>query len=351
MRDALDPPRRRAGRRRSEIIGRQQDRGPAVAVAPPGARQAVRGERGGDLVDLVALQARDDAAAPGRARAARRPRAAAAARGSRSPSAPTGRRRGAGRSARPRPHAVGRGAPPRVACDRRGLDVAARDRSPAELRGRDREHPEPQPQSASAPAGSSVGSSSSDSRVVGCAPVPNACPGSIDDVERAGARPAHGGRTRSARRGRRRRRPVPVAPALVPAVGQLGGRDVDQRVARRRAQVAAARGSSPARAVDRVLDVPSAHVALLEAARRELDQLGEHDLRLVAARRGRPAGSRRAPAGSPPTRPPRAGAPRAARGRPRRRRRRRPRPSARRRRAAARAAARRAPRARSAAAA
>ena len=59
--------------------------------------------------------------------------------------------------------------------------------------------PDPQPRSASEPRGSSPSSNSSDSRVVGCAPVPKARPGSTTSSARPGssAGGSQGGRTRS----------------------------------------------------------------------------------------------------------------------------------------------------------
>ena len=57
--------------------------------------------------------------------------------------------------------------------------------------------PEPQPQSASGPPGGRSASSASVSRVLGCAPVPNACPGSITTSSAPGRSGAHGARTRS----------------------------------------------------------------------------------------------------------------------------------------------------------
>ena len=69
-------------------------------------------------------------------------------------------------------------------------------------------------------------------------------------------------------------------PALVPVVGHLGGDDLDQRVAGGRAQVGQV-GQLAGRAVDGVLD-DVAVLALLHPARRELEQLGEDELGVLA---------------------------------------------------------------------
>ena len=66
-------------------------------------------------------------------------------------------------------------------------------------------------------------------------------------------------------------------------------RDLDERAARRGPRSGSA-GSSPGGAVDRVLD-DVAEVDLLDARRRELQQLGERDLRVLAADAERQAGS------------------------------------------------------------
>ncbi len=76
-------------------------------------------------------------------------------------------------------------------------------------------------------------------------------------------------------------RGVPGAPAHVPVVLQLGGRDVDERVAGRGLEVRQRRDLA-GRAVDGELDGARVHVALLEAAGGELGQLREHELGVLA---------------------------------------------------------------------
>src|SRR5439155_26567433 len=75
-------------------------------------------------------------------------------------------------------------------------------------------------------------------------------------------------------------RAVKAPPALLPVVGDLGRRDLYQRVARGRPQLRQA-GQLSRRAVDGVLDMLTG-VGLLNAAGGQLEQLGEHQLRLVA---------------------------------------------------------------------
>ena len=117
---------------------------------------------------------------------------------------------------------------------------------------------------------------------------PNAWPGSITrSMPAVRQRRSHGGRTRS----RRKRhgdvdRPVPRLPALGPVVGDRRGRDVDQRVARRAPAARRRSGSSPARAVERVLDRVRPSVALLQPAPASSSSSSrQHDLG-AAARRG-----------------------------------------------------------------
>ena len=69
-------------------------------------------------------------------------------------------------------------------------------------------------------------------------------------------------------------------PALVPVVGDLARDDLDQRAAGGGAQPGQL-GQLARRAVDGVLD-DVAVLALLHPARRELEQLGEHELGLLA---------------------------------------------------------------------
>ena len=130
------------------------------------------------------------------------------------------------------------------------------------------------------PSGSSSASSSSVRRVVACEPVPNAWPGLDDDVERArrAAAPTAAGPAAAAGTSIGR---VEAAPVLAPVVGQLGRRDVDQRARRPPRARRRASGSSPARAVEHVLDV-LAGLALLQPAGREHHQLGQHELGVLA---------------------------------------------------------------------
>ena len=80
---------------------------------------------------------------------------------------------------------------------------------------------------------------------------------------------------------------VEVLPAVGPVVGDLGRADLDQPVPGRGLELAE-RGQLALGAVDRVLDV-AGPVLLLDAARREHDELGEHPLReLRAAADGEP---------------------------------------------------------------
>ena len=152
--------------------------------------------------------------------------------------------------------------------------------------------PEPQPRSSERAGGRPSSSSASrHSRVVSCAPVPNACAGSIDDVEQAGvARGASAPRRAHVQPLADRHRPVEAAPALGPVVGDLGRRDLDERGAGGGAQ-RGQRGQLARRAVDGVLDRVAA-VDLLDARRRELEQLGERDLRVGARDAHARAGSR-----------------------------------------------------------
>ena len=76
-------------------------------------------------------------------------------------------------------------------------------------------------------------------------------------------------------------RAVKRAPALGPVVGDLRGRDVDERSARGRAQIGQRRQLA-GRAVDGVLDDVVGKLGLLDPARGELEQLGEHQLGLGA---------------------------------------------------------------------
>ena len=103
---------------------------------------------------------------------------------------------------------------------------------------------------APSPAGN-ASISSRHSRVVACAPVPNACPGSITISIGTPIASSHGGRTAS--RSPEHERPVKLAPPLVPVVGDLRRANLDQRVARGRGQVGQRRQLAR-RPVHRVLD-------------------------------------------------------------------------------------------------
>src|SRR5205807_2255239 len=77
-------------------------------------------------------------------------------------------------------------------------------------------------------------------------------------------------------------RPVERAPALGPVVADLAGAHVDERGAGRRAQVGEL-GQLAGRAVDGVLDEAGVgQVDLLDARRRQLEQVGQRDLRVLA---------------------------------------------------------------------
>ena len=75
-------------------------------------------------------------------------------------------------------------------------------------------------------------------------------------------------------------RPVELAPAVGPVVGHLFGKDLDQRVAGGGAQIRERRQFAR-RAVERVLD-GGAVIDLLDAAGRQVQQLGQHQLGLLA---------------------------------------------------------------------
>ncbi len=99
------------------------------------------------------------------------------------------------------------------------------------------------------------------------------------DVERcpAGGRP----RRANAQPVAEHKRLVELAPALGPVVGDLARRDLDERLARGGLEVGQRRQLA-GRAVDRVLDDPVTDVDLLDAAGRQLEQLGEHQLGVLA---------------------------------------------------------------------
>ena len=115
--------------------------------------------------------------------------------------------------------------------------------------------------------------------MVACAPVPNAWPGSITTSSAVSPAGSHGGRTVS--RPAEHERAVERAPALGPVVGDLGGRERDQRAPGRRLEGGQLRQLA-GRAVDGVLDHVVTDLGLLHPAGRQLEQLGEHDLGVLA---------------------------------------------------------------------
>src|SRR5690349_4572681 len=76
-------------------------------------------------------------------------------------------------------------------------------------------------------------------------------------------------------------RPVEVAPALGPVVRDLSGPDLDQRAARSGLEVRQRRQLAR-RSVDRVLD-DVAEIDLLDTGGRQLQQLRQRELRVLAA--------------------------------------------------------------------
>ena len=76
-------------------------------------------------------------------------------------------------------------------------------------------------------------------------------------------------------------RPVELPPPVRPIVRDLRGAELDQRPPCRRPQVRQ-RGELPRRAEHGVLDHVLAEVDLLDPTRRELEQLGEHELGVLA---------------------------------------------------------------------
>ena len=139
---------------------------------------------------------------------------------------------------------AGRSRPPSPARSRasRPRSRARRSRSRGRAAGRARA------------ASASVSSSSRHSRVVACAPVPNACAGSITSSTSAPSgclpRRAHGEPLAE------HERLVELLPALGPVVRQLARRDLDQRAADRSFEVGQHRQLAR-RPVDRVLDAAS----------------------------------------------------------------------------------------------
>ena len=173
-----------------------------------------------------------------RAQLLARRRAAAGAAGSRPRSGRPAPERGAGRAWRPRAATPFAAALARVAATlSRSLSTASTGPKPS-FAAAIASTPEPQPRSTSAPPGSSSSSSSRHSRVVACAPVPNACAGIDDEVDLARALGARRlPRRPHAQAAAQLERAVEVAPALVPVVGQLLRADLHERVAGRGAEV------------------------------------------------------------------------------------------------------------------
>ena len=262
----------------------EDQRKPLPAAAPSRLAQAVRRERRGDLVALVGEQAATrSGAAAARRRSRRRPRAAAAgAAGWRRPSA----RRACG--VRAGPGAATSSATPLTArCRASHRRPAGRSRTPStgsqpSLAAAIASTPEPQPTSTSG-------------RRDGLRARAAARGTAASSGARRCRRPARGrSRSRRCRRLRRDPRRAHAQPAadLAPAGGTRFQRSAQSSaisvvVTSTSAPPAAARRSGSAgqlagRAVDRVLD-DVAVVDLLHAARRELEQLGEHELGVGAA--------------------------------------------------------------------
>ena len=215
---------------------------PPQAAAPPTPRASRRvrstspcaNERRRNVVGLVDQQPTGDHDARDAHRAtARRPRAAAAARSRfAATTAPPAPARCAGRTAAPRSATPLTAAFSRVASTAAGSKSSATTSDQPSCAATIASTPEPQPRSTNEPAAPASSSSSSrHSRVVACAPVPNACARVDHDVERRSSPGgSHGGRTVS--RVAEHQRPVELAPALGPVVGDLGRRS--PRRARRR---------------------------------------------------------------------------------------------------------------------
>ena len=150
--------------------------------------------------------------------------------------------------------------------------------------------PEPQPRSANEPPGSRSSISSSDSFVVGCAPVPNAWPGSTTRSSAPGRGGAQGGRTHS-------RPPTSTGSwNSLPALGPVVGDRLAAHAHAHAADVGLAlreRGQLARRAVERVLDEAVA-VHLLDPAGRQLQQRRQHLLGRVRGRAEREPDQRNA---------------------------------------------------------
>ena len=204
--------------------------------------------------------------------------------------------------------AVGRARCRASACDRLALVVDAEHRRPAQLRGGDGEHARAAADvDAARPAGSSSSSSSRHRRVVGCAPVPNACAGSMTTSTQAAraAAPTAGARTAAptctGRWNALQRSSQSSATSVVatstsapPAaarrsgsVGQLAGRAVDRVLD----DVAVARAPPPRPA--RAPAARRARARRARAARAAPGGSSEQALELADAATRRCAGSRR----------------------------------------------------------
>src|ERR1700748_543350 len=121
--------------------------------------------------------------------------------------------------------------------------------------------PEPHPRSTHEPGEPTRSSRSSrHSRVVACAPVPNAWPGSMTTSSGVPAGRSPRGRTGGGPA--EDQGPVEAAPAVGPVVGDLRGADVDDRPAGGRAEIRQLRQLAGS-AVDGVLDDLRADVDLL----------------------------------------------------------------------------------------
>jgi hypothetical protein len=75
---------------------------------------------------------------------------------------------------------------------------------------------------------------------------------------------------------------VKLAPPLRPVIRNLGGDHLNERTAGRRLEIGQRR-QLPGRPVNGVLDDTVADVDLFDAPRCQLEQLREHELRLLAA--------------------------------------------------------------------
>ena len=127
--------------------------------------------------------------------------------------------------------------------------------------------------------------------MVAWAPVPNAWPGSITSSTAFGppaaAAGSHGGRTRSAgtlvpARRLDEHRAVELAPALGPVVRRPRSVEISTGASPAKTSEVGQRGQLAGRPVDGVLDTPIRELHLLDPGGRELQQLGQRQLRLLA---------------------------------------------------------------------